>query len=75
MMMEKMRETPVESNSTACTRKLLSDTVHLSFSCRFMLRVDSVISLNLLLLGGGKNGIEFISLCFLNQTLANNTGV
>ena len=40
-----------------------------------MLRVDSVISLNLLLLGGGKNGIEFISLCFLNQTLANNTGV
>lgn len=65
----------MESNSTACTRKLLSDTVHLSFSCRFMLQVNCVIALNLLLLGGGKNGIGFISLYFLNQTLANNIGV
>lgn len=71
---ENERET-VESNATTHTRKLLSDTVHVSFSSRFMLQVDCVISLNLLLLGEGKNGIGFISLCFLNQTLANNVGV
>lgn len=40
-----------------------------------MLQVDCVLPLNLLLLGGGKNEIGFISLCFLNQTLPNNIGV
>lgn len=40
-----------------------------------MLQVDCVLPLHLLLLGGGKNGIGFISQCFLNQTLPNNIGV
>lgn len=65
----------MEKNSTAYTGKLLSDIVHLTLSCRFMPQVDCVLPLNLLLLGGGKNGIGFISLCFLNQTLPNNIGV
>lgn len=73
MMMEKERS--VESNSTAYTGKLLSDTVHLAISYRFMLQVDCVLPLNLHLLGGGKNGIGFISLCFLNLALPNNIGV
>lgn len=54
---------------------MLSGTVFLSYSCRFILQVDFVSSLNLFLLGGGKSRIGFISLCFLNQTLANTVGV
>lgn len=65
----------MESSSTAYMGKLLSNIVHRTLSCRFILQVDCVLPLNLLLLGGGKDGIGFISLCFLNQTLPNNIGV